>query len=231
ALYYLADAAWNSGNPAEAQGYAVQVLQKHPDASVAEDAMLIKAAAESSLGKTDIAYSTYEELEKRASGANMLREARLGLLRTAADLGKDDDVVATADKILATTAANTSTNTHEIRFMRAMANNNLGNYDAAYKDWKELASNTSDIFGAKSAYYLGNSMFERGMLKEAEEIADKLISSDTPHQYWLARGFILYSDILRKQGKKFEADEYLKSLKSNYPGTEADIFQMIDSRL
>ena len=231
ALYYLADAAWNSGNPAEAQGYAVQVLQKHPDASVAEDAMLIKAAAESSLGKTEIAYSTYEELEKRASGANMLREARLGLLRTAADLGKDDDVVATADKILATTAANTSTNTNEIRFMRGMANNNLGNYDMAYKDWKELAANPSDIFGAKSAYYLGNSMFERGMLKEAEEVADKLISSDTPHQYWLARGFILYSDILRKEGKKFEADEYLKSLKSNYPGTEADIFQMIDTRL
>ena len=40
-----------------------------------------------------------------------------------------------------------------------------------------------------------------------------------------------YSDILRKQGKDFEANEYLKSLQSNYPGTEADIFQMIEQRL
>lgn len=231
ALYYLADAAWNSGNPAEAQGYAVQVLQKHPDAEVAEDAMLIKAAAESSLGKTEIAYSTYEQLESRASGSNMLREARIGLMRTAADLGKYDDVVATADKLLATTAANSSTDASEIKFMRGMANNNLGHYDSAYKDWKELAANPSDIYGAKSAYYLGSSQLERGQLKDAKATADRLISSDTPHQYWLARGFILYSDILRKEGKKFEADEYLKSLKSNYPGTEADIFQMIDSRL
>ena len=57
------------------------------------------------------------------------------------------------------------------------------------------------------------------------------IDANTPHQYWLARGYILLSDILRKQGSDFEADEYLKSLKENYPGDEADIFQMIDQRL
>lgn len=42
---------------------------------------------------------------------------------------------------------------------------------------------------------------------------------------------MLYSDILRKQGNEFEAKEYLKSLQSNYPGHEVDIFQMIDTRL
>lgn len=231
ALYYLADASWNEGKSTEAQDYAMQVLQKHPDAEVAEDAMLIKAAAESTLGKTEIAYSTYKELEGRASGSNMLREARLGLLRTANDLGKYDDVVATADKLLSSTAANSSTDVNEIKFMRAMANDRLGNHDKADADWGELATNLSDIFGAKSAYYLGASQLERGQLKKAKATADKLISSDTPHQYWLARGFILYSDVLRKEGNTFEADEYLKSLKNNYPGTEADIFQMIDSRL
>ncbi len=231
ALYYLADAAWNEGKAAEAQTYAVQVLQKHPDAEVAEDAMLIKGAAESSLGKTEIANDTYRELEGRASGSNMLREARLGLLRTANDLGKYDEVVATADKLLSSTAASSSLDVNEIKFMRGMANDHLGNHSKADADWEELAKNLSDIYGAKSAYYLGASLLERGDLKKAHDVADRLISSDTPHQYWLARGFILYSDILRKQGKTFEADEYLKSLKSNYPGTEADIFQMIDSRL
>ncbi|MDE7144826.1 MAG: tetratricopeptide repeat protein, partial [Duncaniella sp.] len=93
ALYYLADAAWNSGNAEEAQDYATQLLMNHPDAEVAEDAMLVKAAAESTLGKTEIAYDTYRELERRASGSNMLREARLGIIRTASDLGKYADVV------------------------------------------------------------------------------------------------------------------------------------------
>ncbi len=231
ALYYLADATWNAGKANDAQEYAMQILLTYPDSEVAEDALLIKAAAESSLGKTEIAYSTYKQLEERASGSNMLREARLGLMRTAADLGKQADVINTADKLLASTAANTPADINEIKFMRGAANNNLGNFENAYSDWEELADNTSDIYGAKSAYYLGSSQLERGQLKKAKATADKLISSDTPHQYWLARGFILYSDILRKEGKTFEADEYLKSLQSNYPGTEADIFQMIDSRL
>ena len=78
---------------------------------------------------------------------------------------------------------------------------------------------------------MGQSLLDHGKTDRAALAADALISSDTPHRYWLARGFILYSDILRKQGKTFEANEYLKSLRSNYPGTEADIFEMIDSRL
>lgn len=115
--------------------------------------------------------------------------------------------------------------------MRAMANDRLGNHDKAYADWEELATNLTDVNGAKSAYYMGQSLLDRGKTDRALVIAESLTSSDTPHSYWLARGFILYSDILRKQGKTFEADEYLKSLRSNYPGAEADIFQMIDSRL
>ena len=231
ALYYLADAAWNEGKAAEAQGYATQVLLNHPDSEVAEDALLIKAQAESELGKTEIAYSSFLELESHASGSNMLRDARLGMMRTAMDLSKYAEAVAAADKLLASTAANSPADMAEVKFTRAMANDRLGNHDEAYADWTALAANPSDLYGAKSAYYMGQSLFDRGQTAKAKTVADALISSDTPHSYWLARGFVLYSDILRKEGNEFEANEYLKSLRSNYPGTEADIFQMIDSRL
>lgn len=231
ALYYLADAAWNEGKAAEAQGYATQVLLNHPDSEVAEDALLIKAQAESELGKTEIAYSSFLELESHASGSNMLRDARLGMMRTAMDLSKYAEAVAAADKLLASTAANSPADMAEVKFTRAMANDRLGNHDEAYADWTTLAANPSDLYGAKSAYYMGQSLFDRGRTAKAKTVADALISSDTPHSYWLARGFVLYSDILRKEGNEFEANEYLKSLRSNYPGSEADIFQMIDSRL
>ena len=38
------------------------------------------------------------------------------------------------------------------------------------------------------------------------------------------------SDIKRRNGDTFGADEYLRSLRENYPGNEPDIFQLIDSR-
>ena len=47
----------------------------------------------------------------------------------------------------------------------------------------------------------------------------------------MARGFILLSDVYAKQGDNFKAREYLESLRSNYPGKEAEIFDMIDKRL
>ncbi|MCM1163307.1 MAG: tetratricopeptide repeat protein [Muribaculaceae bacterium] len=231
ALYYLAESAWNDGDARTAQGYATQVLLGHPDAEVAEDALLIKAKAETEMGKTEIAHSSFLELESKASGSNMLREARLGIMRTAFDMGRYAEVVAMADKLLASTAAASSGETAEVRFLRATANNQLGNRSEAYADWELLERDLRDTYGARAAYYHAQSLLDAGKTDQAAVIADKLISSDTPQAYWLARGFILYSDILRRQGKTFEADEYLKSLRSNYPGTEADIFEMIDNRL
>ena len=62
-------------------------------------------------------------------------------------------------------------------------------------------------------------------------MVNKLLDSETTHQYWMARGFILLSDIYNKQGDKFQAREYLESLKANYPGKETDIKEMIEKRL
>ncbi|MBD5221072.1 MAG: tetratricopeptide repeat protein [Bacteroidales bacterium] len=231
ALYYMADAAWNEGHTAEALDYASKVLLSHPDSEVAEDALLIKAEAESETGKTELAYSSFLELESHASGSNMLHDARMGLLRTAMDLSRYTDAAAVADKLLASTATNSPADIEEVKFTRALANERLGNHDKAEADWTALAASPAELYGAKSAYQLAQSRLDRGNLEQAKSAAEALISSDTPHRYWLARGFVVYSDILRREGNTFEADEYLKSLRSNYPGTEADIFQMIDDRL
>ena len=74
-------------------------------------------------------------------------------------------------------------------------------------------------------------MLDNGETEKARQTADALINAGTPHNYWLARAFIVLSDALRKQGKTFEANEYLKSLKNNYPDTDEDIFLMINERL
>ncbi len=53
----------------------------------------------------------------------------------------------------------------------------------------------------------------------------------TPHEYWLARGFIILADAYSGLGKDYLAREYLNSLRDNYPGEEEDIADMIASRL
>ena len=56
------------------------------------------------------------------------------------------------------------------------------------------------------------------------------IEVSTPHAYWLARSFVLLSDVYMKLGRNLDAKQYLLSLQQNYQAND-DIEQMIESRL
>lgn len=230
ALYYLAENAAEHKRWPEALEYASRLTLSYPDSEVAEDAMLIKGQSEAALGKTEIAYNTYSTLESRTGGARTQLEARLGMMRTAVALDRWAELADVTDRLLATSSAGGAM-VDEVEFNRALALDRLGNYADADRLWRSIAASPQSEYGAKSAVYLGESLMKRGKLNEARSVVNTLIDAEPDNQYWLARAFILLSDILRQQGQKFEADEYLRTLKSNYPGQEADIFEMIDIRL
>lgn len=230
ALSYLAQSAYESGHSAKALGYASTIVERYPDSEAAEDALVIKGNVELETGKTEQALASFRQLEKRASASRNLLTARMGMLRASRDMGLNADVIETADRLLASTAG-ASAHKNEIIFSRACALEASGRGSEAIKDWEGLAKNTDDLYGAKSAYYLAQHHYDTGSLKKAKSTVEKLVDSNTPHSYWLARGYILLSDICKKEGNTFEATEYLRSLKENYPGSERDIFMMIEQRL
>ena len=73
-------------------------------------------------------------------------------------------------------------------------------------------------------------MYDSGDKVGAEMVIMDFIKEGTPHMYWLARSFILLSDIYKSQGKDVEARQYLLSLKNNYSEND-DIADMIAARL
>lgn len=230
ALYYLASDAAQHGNDDDALRFASRLIEKYPDAEAAEDILAIKGDVEYRQGKGEEALATFRQLEKRASATANIHAARIGILRVSRDLGQHAQVVAAADRLLASSASSSAENS-EIRFSRAYALHALGTTDEAISEWSNLAKNTDDVYGAKSAYYLSQHYYDTKQYKKAEKTVNAFIDANTPHQYWLARGFILLSDIYAAQGKDYEAREYLKSLQSNYPGSETDIQEMINQRL
>ncbi len=230
ALNYLATQANEAGNDNDALRYASMLVERYPDAESSEDAMAIKGNIELKKGDIKTAANTFKALAHRASASRNVLAAQLGLMRASLQLGNYKDAVSAADKILASTSISSGAKNEAI-YSRAESMSKLGNHDEAVKGWSQLAKNTDDLYGAKSAYYLSQHYFDTGKTSQAKKSVEHLIDSNTPHQYWMARGYILLSDIYRKQGNDFEANEYLKSLKDNYPGEEADIFQMIEKRL
>lgn len=229
ALLLMAQDADERGDYSQAESYALRIVKDYPDSRQAELAYYIKASNEAGQGKGEMALESFRQLEKRASSADMLALARMGVLTTAIDLGHYNDALDASALMLASSTSNADLD--QVRFYRAFALDRTGKNEDAWQIWQQLAANPSTLIGSKSAVYMIESLIEKGELGRAEKMANEFIDAGSPHNYWYARGFIAYSDVLRASGKKFEADEYLKALRSNYPGSDADIFEMIESRL
>lgn len=219
-----------SGNNDDALKYATEMVTTYPDNPLAPEALKAKADVELIQGKGMLALESYTRLEETASSPYMVSEARLGIIRTARDLGMNDRVIEAADRLLSSSTISAA-DRNEAKFARAHATALSGDTASAASQWRDMASNLDDINGTKAAFYLAQQEFDLGDLDAARKDTESLINSDTPHNYWLARAFILLSDINRAQGNTFEAEQYLQSLRENYPGSESDIFNMISERL
>ena len=93
-----------------------------------------------------------------------------------------------------------------------------------------MAADTRTKEGAEAKYLLAQIEFDQEKYDDCENTIMEYINESTPHAYWLARSFILLSDLYSTQGKKMEAKQYLLSLQHNYEG-EDDIAEMIERRL
>ncbi|MDO5395015.1 MAG: tetratricopeptide repeat protein [Bacteroidales bacterium] len=219
-----------TGNSSEADGYATVIIDNWPDSKAAEDAYGVRARTFERQGRGEDALEAWSTLARKASDPSVATDARMGVIRVARDLGKADILEQASQAVLASTAVGAAQKS-EATFSLGLAQSLKGDNSAAIGTWKTIAGETSDVYGAKAAVYAAEALLKDGKVNEASAAAKKFTQSDTPHSYWLARGFIVYSDALRQQGKTYEADEYLKAVRDNYPGTEADIFSMIDERL
>ena len=230
ALSYLMEEADADAKDDLAYDYAVRIVNQYPDNAAAEDALALKADIEYDRGQGELAMATWKELEKKASSPDNMALARMGIMRVARDLARPEELMAAADAVLATSSAGAEDRT-EATFSRGLALQMLGRDSEARDLWASQADLTEDIYGAKSAVYLAQSLLDAGLLDQARKVALDFVDKATSHSYWLGRGFIVLSDISRAQGNTYEADSFLKALKKNYTGTEPDIFSMIDERL
>lgn len=230
AKYYVARYNYFRGNYKEALNGINEALNAGTDASFAEDALSMRSDILMRQGQYAEALKAYEELAQKSSSEDNRTMAQLGAMRASKALGKWNDVKQAASTLLEKGGLNAAEE-REVTMNRAMANANLGNTAEAQQDLTKLAKDTQSEQGAQASYELANLQFAAGNVKDAEKTINSFIDAGTPHSYWLAKSFLLLSDIYAKQGRVADARDYLQSLKSNYPGNEKDILEGIESRL
>ena len=180
------------------------------------------------VGDWETAMDTYMRLYTKTTNVDRQRTCLFRIVSSAGQISENEAVLLYADKALQTQL--TADQKTEVKYWKAQALLSEGKRADARGLFEELCKDTRSRFGAESDYLLSQLLFDSGDKEGAEKVIMDFIQEGTPHMYWLARSFILLSDIYKSQGKDVEARQYLLSLKSNYTEDD-DIADMIAKRL
>jgi TolA-binding protein len=229
AQYYLAECLRSSGNTDEALKLYTAVSEE-PNNQYVEQSLL--AASTILFDKEDYtaALGSYEKLEN-ISGSNATKLTALkGQLRSAYQAGDAEKTIAAAAKINGLPDISEELN-REATFMSAKANYSLNNFDAALAEFRKVAKEVTSIEGAESKYRVAELLYKKEKTDEAEKVISEFVNQNTPHQFWMARMFLLLADISIKKGDTLQARATLQSLKEYYTIDNDGILDEVKSKL
>lgn len=157
----------------------------------------------------------YERLETVSNNNNNLLLSLAGRLRCNYELRDFDAVAKIGWKIRSMDKIPPELD-REACYKSAKAYVELNDPAKALPLWRKLSVDTKSLEGAEAKYMVCNYFFINNKLKEAENEVNDFIEKGSPHQYWLAKSFILLAHVYEKQNDLFQATNTLKSIIENY---------------
>lgn len=94
-------------------------------------------------------------------------------------------------------------------------------YKKAIEQFKKVNLSRQSALEMESQYLIAEGYYNLGEYANAEKSVMALSKGDTPHQYWVAKGFILLGDTYLKRGDKFQAKATYASIIDGY-GEDGD---------
>lgn len=206
-----------------------QFLADQPRNVFTEDALIKAGSLQYKANNYNKALVVFQRLEAIAEIETNKIEAIIGQMRCMQKIGDATSCVESADKVI--NMPQTSPEImREAKYLKVKSLIALNRTTEAIPTLKDLAENTKSVEGAEAKYLLTQAFFDNNNLDAAEKEAFNYMENGTPHQYWLARTYILLADIYHAKADDFSAQQYLESLKESYSADD-DIASMIAQRL
>jgi TolA-binding protein len=229
AQFYLAECLNSSGNKDEALSYYKEVI-KTPNNQFMEQSLIAASSILYDKEEYTTAYEYYERLEKVTTASDKKLMALRGQLRSAYQEGDAQKSIKAADRI-----RNSSNMPEELMreaiFISAKAHYSLNEFDEALKDFRRTATEVVSVEGAESKYRVAEILFKKGSTDESEKIVTQFIDQNSPHQYWMAKMFLLLADISIKKGDTLQARATLQSLKEYYTVSNDGILDEVKKKM
>lgn len=229
AHFYLGSIYYQDNNHPDAKKEFQAVLNEGGN-QFTEESVARLAEIEFNDKNYESALKLYERLQTITVSQTNKIAADLGVLRSAGMLSQYGKMITASNALLEEDSQDPNV-ISEAKYFRAKSYLAIGEEKLAENDLADLSKDTRTAFGAEAKYLLGQYYFDHSEIQKAKNVVMDYIQQSTPHAYWLARSFILLSDIYKSEGDLLQARLYLENLQGNYPNTTDDIIPMLTERL
>ncbi len=176
------------------------------------------------------ALELYELLAGQAEVPLNLIDARVGIMRCAYRLKDFGRVIDAANAVLLTDKIPDET-IREATYVMGKSYLELGDEENALDVFGVVAQDVKNAEGAEAKYLKSLLLFKKGNYDQAEKEVLEFLDQNTTHQFWLAKTYILWSDIYLKRNDLFQARATLQILKETYRKLDDGIIKEVDEKL
>ena len=170
----------------------------------------------------DKAYAYYSQLEGAADSEETRFQAQLGAMQSAYRIKNYQAVLTMANKINNNPTASLEQKSRANFYLGKLAFDNR-DYSSALNAFNQVIRFNNQEEAAESRYLIANIYYQQRDLSTAEQSTEKAIQENSAYPFWVAKSFLLLSDIYADQGNLFNARAVLESLIENYKGDQSII--------
>lgn len=218
ANYYKGECELKNNNSQQALQHFEFVLSK-PRSAFYENALLKAAIIAKQLYNYEKAITYYTKLEETADFKRNILLARTELMRCYEKINQPQSSIDVANRLLNTEKVNTEIK-QEAQLTIAKAALVLNDIPTAEVAFQTTITMLSNELVGEARYNLAQIAFMKNQFADAEKLILELINQVPGYEYWIAKGFILWSDIYMKTDNTFQAKYTLKSIIDNYEGPD-----------
>jgi TolA-binding protein len=218
ANYYLASCSYTLSNKEKSLQYYEVVNNWSPN-EFTEKSLIASSDLLFKTQSYENAANRYKQLEEVSTNKENQLNAMLGQLRCYYLLNRFEQCIVYADKIINTAYASDN-NKIEAEYYKGKSNFDLNKYDLALTSLATVVDKTKSAWGAEAEYLIASIYYQKeDYTKSLNEIVS-LKDNYPDYDFWVAKGFLLLSDVFIKIGDLFQAKSTVESIISNYEGED-----------
>lgn len=229
ALYYIADCSYRSNDLIKALSSYSMILARGKS-EFFEVSLARSGEINYQQSNFDKAMVLYQQLIVMAEVPANIMDARVGVMRCAFKQKDYSTVIQSASNLLGSEKVPEEI-IREASYRMGKAYMETGDEEKALEILNAVAKDVKNVEGAESKFLIADLKFRKGLIDESEKDILEFLDQNTTHQYWLAKAYILWSEIYLKRSDLFQAKATLQILKENYVRQDDGIISTVDEKL